>query len=164
MMNCCLGGGTLHHPVCHLIHVFRFTLIRSSHLLYQTIPQKLSSVPQSCVISTLEYKSLLGLPLSRSDYPNVQFWFRERWLSRSYGNSAGSQGDKPSPRGKLKSQEPPGVDVLLCYVEDEHGIPVDGHHANEMRNFAWAFWSQLADASKALRYWEEAVLEVSSQY
>jgi len=120
-----------------------------------------SSAPQ---ISSLEFKLLLGLPLRHSDYPNVQFWVREHWLSRDCGNSAGSQGDKPSFRGKIQGQQPPGVDVSLRYVEDERGIPVDDHRANEIRNYARAFWSRLADASKAAGYWEEVALEVSSQY
>ena len=57
-----------------------------------------------------------------------------------------------------------GVNVTLCYMEDEQGVVVDGFHTSEMHKFAWSIWKQLAGARKAPRSWGKAELDVSAHY
>ena len=57
-----------------------------------------------------------------------------------------------------------GVNVTLCYVEDEHSTAIDGFCGSEMHKFAWSVWSQLTWAGKAPRSWGKAELHVAAHY
>ncbi|KAF8798239.1 hypothetical protein BYT27DRAFT_7042808, partial [Phlegmacium glaucopus] len=59
---------------------------------------------------------------------------------------------------------PSGLNVSLCYVEDVHGVVVDGFHASEMRKFAQSIWNQLQGAGKAPKSWGKADLDVAAHY
>ena len=101
-------------------------------------------------------------PLTHTDYPNVQFWFRRDWINRKKETSGIT---KVNPTAEPnKGRAPSGLNVTLRYVEDVDGVVVDGYHASEMRKFARAIWNQLHGAGKAPRSWGKADLDVATHY
>jgi len=63
-----------------------------------------------------------------------------------------------------KGRAPSGLNISLHYVEDVHGVVVDGFRASEMRKFARSIWNQLHGAGKAPRSWGKADLDVAAHY
>jgi len=106
-------------------------------------------------------------PLNRSDYPQVRFWFRKDWINRkkeTSGVTKVNHSNMFATTEQNKGRAPSGLNVSLRYVEDVHGVIVDGFRASEMRKFARSIWNQLQGAGKAPRSWGKADLEVAAHY
>jgi len=110
------------------------------------IPPIPSSAPSSST-SSLEYKVHNDLPISRSDYRNVRFWLQRDWKLRS-----------------SKPWEPEDTNITLRYVEDEHGVMINGLHASDMRKYAQKIWAQFRDAGKDPPTWGKADSDTISSY
>jgi hypothetical protein len=106
-------------------------------------------------------------PLSHNDYPKVCFWFKKDWVNRKKeksGITRLSQSNASRMTEQNKGRAPSGLNVSLRYVEDEHGVVIDGFRASDMRKFARSIWNQLHGAGKAPRSWGKADLDVAAHY
>ena len=71
-------------------------------------------------------------PLSHLEYPLVKYWEKKVWK-----NVAGTRKDtsevetKGGARGGTRSLR--GENVMMLYIEDTNGMPVDGNIASDMR-------------------------------
>jgi hypothetical protein len=78
-------------------------------------------------------------PLLQSDYPRVKFWNKIQWKNfesarkDSYGIHA-----KNIARGGTRSAK--GENVMMLYIEDTNGLPVNGAIAGAIRDFARSIW------------------------
>ena len=102
-------------------------------------------------------------PLNHSNYPKVRFWFRKDWVNQKK-EGLGVMKVNESSTTRDKGQGPVGINVTLCYMEDEQGVVVDGFRTSEMHKFAQSIWNQLAGAKKAPRSWGKAKLDVAAHY
>ena len=159
---------------------FTLTIITSRdlyHTLAQNLPQAFSpamqmqsaNFPSMSTNSALTPLSTLpwDQPLNRSNYPKVRFWFRKDWINQkkeTSGITKVNESNLFTTTDQNKGWAPSGLNVTLRYVEDVHGVVVDGFRASEMRKFARAIWNQLRGAGKAPRSWGKADLDVATHY
>jgi hypothetical protein len=54
--------------------------------------------------------------------------------------------------------------VKMLYVEDENGVPVDGHRATEIRRITRSIWVHLASVGKAPKSWMKADILTAEHY
>jgi hypothetical protein len=73
-----------------------------------------------------------------------------------------SNAGQPGPKGRTQAAQ--GINAAMQYIEDEHGIPVDGHRATIIRANAQRIWFQLLEHDLAPETWGVASLNVSKQY
>jgi len=108
----------------------------------------------------------LDQPLNHNDYPKVRFWFRKDWINRKKETSGITRVNQSNAftTQQNRGRAPSGLNVSLRYVEDAHGVVVDGFRASEMRKFARSIWNQLLGAAKAPRSWGKADLDVAAHY
>jgi hypothetical protein len=66
------------------------------------------------------------------------------------------------PRGKVRSSQ--GINVTMCYVEDENGDVIDGHVATEIRRYARSIWVHISNNYGAPPKWGDADVKVSQTY
>lgn len=77
-------------------------------------------------------------PLDRKDYPQVKFWRRQDWSSRTatttvVNNQVGGRG---------KSRIAAGINVKFGFVEDKNGFPVDGFRISGITNQIREIWRE----------------------
>lgn len=152
------------------------------HTLTQNLPRVFSpaiqtqsaNFPSMSAYSALPSMSIPNVPcdqpLNHNDYPNVRFWFRKDWINRKKETSGITKVNQSNvftttEQSKAsKGRAPSGINVTLRYVEDMHGVVVDGFRASEMRKFARAIWNQLEGKGKAPKSWGKADLDVATHY
>ena len=102
-------------------------------------------------------------PLSQAKYPLVKFWEKKVWKS-----VAGSRKDtsevqiKVYSRGGTRSSK--GENVMMLYIEDTNGSPIDGNVAGGMRDFARSIWRSLYERGIAPETWGKATKEVRDEF
>jgi len=102
-------------------------------------------------------------PLSQLDYPLVKYWEKKEWKS-----VAGSKKDtsevqtKTSSRGGTRSSK--GENVMMLYIEDANGIPIDGNIASGIRDHARSIWRSLYERGIAPDTWGQATKEVREEF
>jgi hypothetical protein len=52
----------------------------------------------------------------------------------------------------------------MQYIQDENGVPVNGHRAKYMREIARGLWEALANSGKAPATWHRGPLETKERY
>jgi len=151
------------------------------HTLTQNLPRVFSPAIQkqsanfpptsaNSALPSMSTPNACDQPLNHNDYPNVRFWFRKDWINRKKETSGitkvnQSNAFTTTEQSKAsKGRAPSGVNVTLRYVEDIHGVVVDGFRASEMRKFARAIWNQLEGSGKAPKSWGKADLDVATHY
>jgi hypothetical protein len=135
--------------------------------LAHSIPQALSianplNLPISDSASSGIYSN--DVPVLRSDFPLVKFWYKRDWVSSqkdAKGISHLSQRG-PAVRGKVRAAQ--GENVSMLYVEDEQGNVINGHRATDIRRVARSIWVQLAGAGKAPKTWGKADILTIDHY
>jgi hypothetical protein len=102
-------------------------------------------------------------PLLQHDYPLVKYWEKRVWKG-----VAGSKKDtsevqtKNGSRGGTRSSK--GENVMMLYIEDADGLPIDGNIAGGMREFARSIWRSLYERGIAPETWGQATKEVREEY
>jgi hypothetical protein len=102
-------------------------------------------------------------PLSQADYPLVKFWERKVWKSVAVTRKDTSEVEsKGSSRGGTRSSK--GENVMMLYIEDTNGLPIDGSLASGMRDFARCIWRSLYERGIAPETWGKATKEVREEF
>lgn len=103
------------------------------------------------------------LPLSRGDYPLVNYWEKKVWKIVA-GNKKDTSDiqTKGSSRGGTRASK--GENVMMLYIEDATGSPIDGNIASGMRDFARCIWRSLYERGIAPETWGQATKEVRDEY
>ena len=102
-------------------------------------------------------------PLSQLDYPLVKYWERKVWK-----NIAGTRKDtsevqtKNGSRGGTRSSK--GENVMMLYIEDANGMPVDGNVACGMRELARSIWRSLYERGITPETWGQSTKEVREEF
>jgi hypothetical protein len=102
-------------------------------------------------------------PLSQVDYPLVKYWERKVWKT-----VAGTRKDtsevqaKTGSRGGSRSSK--GENVMMLYIEDANGMPIDGNIAGGIREHARSIWRSLYERGIAPETWGQATMEVREKY
>ena len=79
---------------------------------------------------------------SRSDYPNVRYWYKEAWRQvESKRKDSSNLGSNASIRGGTRCAQ--GENVSTTYIEESDGTPIPGLRAAEIREFARSIWKGL---------------------
>jgi len=88
----------------------------------------------------------------------VKFWNKDNWTEFCKINKQAEVADLPEPlRGNTQASQ--GINVVMRYLEDQHGNVVDGFSAAMMRSLAWAIWVELGISGAALLTWGQADAE-----
>jgi hypothetical protein len=102
-------------------------------------------------------------PLSQVDYPLVKFWERKVWKSVANNRKDTSEVQtKGGSRGGTRSSK--GENVMMLYIEDANGMPVDGNIASAIRELARSIWRSLYERGIAPETWGQATKEVREEY
>jgi hypothetical protein len=102
-------------------------------------------------------------PLSPLDYLLVKYWDKNTWKS-----VAGSRKDtsevqtKNGSRGGTRSSK--GENIMMLYIEDANGTPIDGNTASGMRELARSIWRSMYERGIAPETWGQATKEVRMEY
>jgi hypothetical protein len=71
-------------------------------------------------------KTVPSPALNEADFPDVSFWTRDKWMAHEKAFNTLSNGQKSGIRGG--SQMSKGINISMCFVEDKHGVVIDGFH------------------------------------
>lgn len=100
---------------------------------------------------------------SRSDYPNVRYWYKEAWRQvESKRKDSSNLGSNASIRGGTRCAQ--GENVSTTYIEESDGTPIPGLRAAEIREFARSIWKGLYSRGLAPPKWRDATLRVQDEY
>lgn len=117
----------------------------------------------SSVVSTNQLSSVTPPSLLQLDYPLVKYWERKVWKSVACTRKDTSEVQtKSGSRGGTRSSK--GENVMMLYIEDANGSPIDGNIASGMRDFARSIWRSLYDRGIAPETWGQATKEVRGEY
>ena len=101
--------------------------------------------------------------LSQHDYPHVKYWEKKVWRTFAGARKDTSELQiKSSSRGGTRSSK--GENVMMLYIEDANGVPVDGNIAGDIREFARSIWRSLYERGMAPTTWGNARMEVHEEY
>lgn len=123
-------------------------------------PPILSSSSSSSSITTPLAK--LG-SLSPRDYPAIKFWTKLDW--KKLENTRKDVPDleaRSGGHGGTRSSK--GENVMMLYIEDAAGSPVDGTVAGAIRDFARSIWRNLYSQGIAPDRWGDASKEIRDKY
>ena len=110
-----------------------------------------------------EISSVKSPPLSQIDYPLVTFWEKKHWKNLASTKKDSSEVEtKGGARGGTRSSR--GENVMMLYVEDASGTPIDGNIASDMRDFARSIWRSLYERGIAPETWGQATKEVREEF
>src|SRR6266851_5548347 len=98
-------------------------------------------------------------PLSRSDFPHIKFWTKEKW-----DDHKSRLKDASGPKGKGPEHSSRGLNTMALYLENEDGMPISGPTVGQMQGVAWMVWIELFDRKKAPSTWGKASLEARNLY
>jgi len=117
---------------------------------------------ESAVLSDRIFNPKLP-PLSQGEYPMVRFWERKVWKSIAGAKKDTSEVEsKGSSRGGTRSSK--GENVMMLYIEDANGSPIDSNIASGMRDFARCIWRSLYERGIAPESWGKATKEVRDEF
>lgn len=114
----------------------------------------------------LEVSGGFGIPppLQESDYTNVKFWNKQDWLHHRQKAKSDELPDAQTSASGVprrgKSAQSQGVNVMMMFIEDANGVPVDGFRVQAIRAHAKAVWNTIAQAYAVPGKWGEATHEV----
>lgn len=102
-------------------------------------------------------------PLVQTDYPRVKFWNKLEWknFENARKDSTGIEA-KSTGRGGTRSAK--GENVMMLYIEDANGLPVNGAIAGAIREFARSIWRGFYSLGVAPEKWGDAMQEVRDKY
>ena len=102
-------------------------------------------------------------PLVQSDYPAIMFWNKLDWKKTE--NSWKDSSDLEAKIGECGGTRcSKGENVMMRYIENEDGSPVEGALATSIREFARSIWRGFYSQSIASVKWGDAPLEVRDRY
>jgi hypothetical protein len=120
------------------------------------------AIGSSAVLSD-QLSSAKPPPLSQDDYPLVKYWEKKAWKSVSGTRKDTSEVQTTtSSRGGTRSSK--GENVMMLYIEDANGLPVDGNIASDMRDFARCIWRSLYERGLAPSTWGQATMQVRDEF
>ena len=92
--------------------------------------------------------------LSRSDYPEVKYWTRQEWkIAENRRKDLSEVPTGGGSRGGARSAM--GENVMMLYIEEVDGQPVDGTIAAQIREFARSIWRGFYKQKMAPDTWGE---------
>jgi hypothetical protein len=89
---------------------------------------------------------LVSSPLREEDFPEVSFWTREKWTTREKADNSISNGEKVGERGGSKMAK--GINISMQYVEDKHGVLIDGFRVKMILGAAHQLFFQLREVRR----------------
>lgn len=102
-------------------------------------------------------------PLSQSDYPGIKYWNKADWKKTENARKDSSDLEvKGGGRGGARSSK--GENVMMLYIENADGTPVDGTLAGSIREFARSIWREFHSQGIAPGRWGDAPREVRDKY
>ena len=105
--------------------------------------------------------SSADIQLTRDNYPNVKFWYRQDWLNHiKEGGNSTDVGEVV--RGKSLMSK--GINKTAKYIEGVDGKPVDGYRIRDIRFHARGMWANFQTVGRAPPTWGRADAEVSRVY
>ena len=103
------------------------------------------------------------LSLAQRDYPLVKYWDRKIWKTLAGSKKDTSEVEtKGSSCGGTRSSM--GENVMMLYIEDASGTPIDGNTASGIREFARSIWRSFYERGIAPETWGQATKEVREEY
>ncbi len=99
---------------------------------------------------TADASNVTVVPLKRTDYPHIRFWFKRDWTNYYKTMKAASQGDSKLEVARGKARSAKGINVMMLYIEMEDGQSVDGDVAADIRQTARTVWMELEDVDTVL--------------
>jgi hypothetical protein len=102
-------------------------------------------------------------PFLQSDYPGVKYWNKSDWKKTENSRKDSSDLEaKCGGRGGARSSK--GENVMMLYIENADGSPVDGTLAGSIREFARSIWREFHAQGIAPGRWGDAPREVRDKY
>jgi len=102
---------------------------------------------------------------SQTDYKDVKFWTRQQWRKRETLIKDASEVDSQAKGGMCGGTRcANGENVMMLYIEDKDGKPMDRDYAGDIRDFARLIWQDLYDEGLAPETWGTASRKVQEQY
>ncbi|KAI9442695.1 hypothetical protein H4582DRAFT_2073289 [Lactarius indigo] len=102
-------------------------------------------------------------PLVKSDYPLIKFWTRLAWKFH-LDNTNDSSNLVPGNNRRGGTRSAQGINVMMLYIENADGTPVNGAVAAEIREFARSIWRGLHTRNAAPERWGDASKEIKEHY
>ena len=97
---------------------------------------------------------------TRSDLPQIQFWFRQEW--RVVENMKKDSSEVAGPHGGTRLAQ--GENVNMQFLEDADGTLVNGTLAHDIRSFAKSIWRGFYDRGMAPKTWGSMSRAVEDEY
>lgn len=105
---------------------------------------------------------LVSSPLQEEDFPEVSFWTREKWTTREKADNSISNGEKMGERGGSKMAK--GINISMQYVEDKHGVLIDGFRVKMILGAAHQLFFQLREVKRHPKTWGAAGTQTLRAY
>jgi hypothetical protein len=99
-------------------------------------------------------KIVLSSALNEADFPDVSFWTQDKWMVHEKAGNTLSNGQKLGVRGG--SQMSKGINISMRFVEDKHGVVIDGFHVKVILGGTHQMFFQLRDLKKHPKTWGAA--------
>lgn len=121
-------------------------------------------VAQSQPDISSDINTVSPIPLNRSDYPHIKFWFKQDWIDGDKKRNDTTKLTRPLSTRNRGGKGAAGENVSMRYIENHDGTIIDGFRASEMRRFARSIWIHLANRGKAPKSWGKADVETAQHY
>ena len=103
------------------------------------------------------------LPLVQSDYPAIKYWSKLDWKkTENIRRDSSDLEAKGGGRGGARSSK--GKNVMMLYIENADGSPIDGALASSIREFARLIWREFHSQGIAPEKWGDAPRDVRDRY
>jgi len=99
-------------------------------------------------------KTVPSSTLNEADFPDVLFWTQDKWMAHEKAGNTLSYGQKSGVRGG--GQMSKGINISMHFVEDKHGVVIDGFHVKAILGGAHQMFFQLHDLKKHPKTWGAA--------
>jgi hypothetical protein len=122
-----------------------------------------SGIKSPSALLSSQLSSAKPPPLSQLNYLLVRYWNRKIWKS-----IAGTRKDTFEVQTKNRScggtRSSKGENVMMLYIEDANGTPIDGNTASGIRELARSIWRNLYERGIAPETWGQATMEVCEEF
>jgi hypothetical protein len=107
--------------------------------------------------------SVQQLPETKSDYPLIKFWHKRDWTVHQKAKKEVNDLNRvPPKRGNVRAAK--GENVMMLYVEDSNGTPINGNRAAEICKLSRALFAQFSESGVAPKTWSKASITTIDFY
>jgi hypothetical protein len=100
----------------------------------------------------------------RSEYPLVKYWTKQQWKDAENCNKNASDPLASKDKTCGGTQSARGENIMMLYIENFDGMPIDGAMATQIREHARIIWRDLHQRGQAPEKWTDASREVRNEY